>query len=95
MSGSRQRKKAMKKKITVSFPPCSLRLAFPPRENADALILSQSSFTNFHRKQLAPLGIKGNLLTMCESARWTEDGCIMSYGPDLPYQYPRAAVNSS
>ena len=28
---------------------------------------------------------------MCESARWTEDGCVISYGPDLPYQYRRAA----
>jgi len=62
------------------------------KENADALILSQSSFTSFHRRQLAELGIKNNLPTMCESARWTEDGCLMSYGPDLPYQYQRAAV---
>jgi putative ABC transport system substrate-binding protein len=29
---------------------------------------------------------------MCESARWTEDGCVMSYGPDLPHLYHRAAV---
>jgi len=62
------------------------------RENADAVILTQSSFTNFHRKQLAGLGAKSRLPTMCESARWTEDGCVMSYGPDLPYQYHRAAV---
>src|SRR4030095_6485791 len=62
------------------------------KENADALILSQSSFTNFHRKQLAALGIKSNMPTMCESARWTEDGCVLSYGPDLPFQYRRAAM---
>lgn len=62
------------------------------RENADALLLIQSSFTNFHRKQLTGMGIKSRLPTMCESARWTEDGCVMSYGPDLPYQYRRAAV---
>jgi len=62
------------------------------RENADALILIQNSFTNVHRKQLAGLGVKSRLPTMCESARWTEDGCVMSYGPDLPYQYHRAAV---
>jgi putative ABC transport system substrate-binding protein len=56
------------------------------RENADALILSQSSFTSFHRKQLAELGIKSNLPTMCESARWTEDGCghVLRTGPTLP-----------
>ena len=62
------------------------------RENVDALILTQSSFTNFHRKQLTGLGVKNRLPTMCESARWTEDGCVMSYGPDLPYQYHRIAV---
>jgi len=62
------------------------------RENADALILIQSSFTSFHRKQLADLGAKSRLLTMCESARWTEDGCAIAYGPDLPYLYQRAAV---
>ena len=62
------------------------------REDADALILIQSSFTSAHRKQLAGLGAKSRLPTMCESARWTEDGCVLSYGPDLPYQYHRAAV---
>jgi ABC-type uncharacterized transport system substrate-binding protein len=62
------------------------------RENVDALILTQSSVTNFHRKQLTDLGIKNRLATMCESARWTEDGCIISYGPDLRYQYHRAAI---
>lgn len=62
------------------------------RENAEALILIQSSFTSFHRKQLADLAAKSRLTTMCETARWTEDGCVMSYGPDLPYLYQRAAV---
>jgi len=62
------------------------------RENANALILIHGSFTNFHRKQLAELGAKSRLPTMCESARWSDDGCLMSYGPDLPYQYRRAAV---
>src|SRR5688500_4662604 len=61
------------------------------RENANALILVQSSFTNFHRKGLADLGAESRLPTMCESARWTEDGCVLSYGLDLPYQYRRAA----
>ena len=29
---------------------------------------------------------------MCEGSLWTENGCLMSYGPDLPSQYRRAAV---
>jgi len=92
----RGKEKSHEEKNQRILPAMLLALSFSARrENADALILFQSIFTNFHRKQLAPLGIKGNLLTMCESARWTENGCVMSYGPDLPYQYPRAAVNSS
>jgi putative ABC transport system substrate-binding protein len=62
------------------------------RENVDALILTQSSFNNFHRKELVSLGGKSRLATMSESARWTEAGCVMSYGPDLPHQYYRAAI---
>jgi putative ABC transport system substrate-binding protein len=62
------------------------------RENANALILIQGSFTGFHRKELIELGIKNRLPTMCEVARWTEDGCLISYGPDLNYQWNRAAV---
>jgi putative tryptophan/tyrosine transport system substrate-binding protein len=29
---------------------------------------------------------------MCESARWSIDGCLISYGPDSVHQYRRAAV---
>jgi putative ABC transport system substrate-binding protein len=62
------------------------------RENANALILIQGSFTGFHRKELIALGVNNRLPTMCEVARWTEDGCLISYGPDLNYQWRRAAV---
>ena len=62
------------------------------REKADALLLFQSSLTNAHRKQLIQHAANGRLPTICESARWTEDGCVTSYGPDLLYQYRRAAV---
>ena len=62
------------------------------RENAKALILIQGSFTLFHRKQLIELATKNRLPTMCETLRWTEDGCLLSYGPDVNYQWRRAAV---
>ena len=62
------------------------------RENANALILIQGSFTAFHRKELIESGTKNLLPTMCEELRWTEDGGLMSYGPDLIYQWNRAAV---
>jgi putative ABC transport system substrate-binding protein len=29
---------------------------------------------------------------MCEDSRWTNDGCLVSYGPDLRHQWQRAAI---
>ena len=29
---------------------------------------------------------------MCESVPWTEDGCLISYGPDPAVNYRRAAT---
>jgi ABC-type uncharacterized transport system substrate-binding protein len=46
------------------------------RENAQALMLLQSSFTSSHRRQLLDLATKNRLPTMCESARWSIDGCL-------------------
>jgi putative ABC transport system substrate-binding protein len=31
------------------------------------------------------------LPSMCDQKEWTEDGCLMSYGPDLLYVWRRAA----
>jgi putative ABC transport system substrate-binding protein len=62
------------------------------RGNADALVIIQGSFTFFHSKQLTELAAKNKLPTMCEGSLWTETGCLMSYGPDLIYQYHRAAT---
>jgi ABC-type uncharacterized transport system substrate-binding protein len=62
------------------------------RENANALILIQGNFTLFHRKQLVELAAKNRLPSMCESLSWTDDGCLLSYGPDVLYAYRRAAV---
>jgi len=62
------------------------------RERADALIILQGSFTSFHRVQLLELAAKSRLPSMCEDLRWTNDGCLVSYGPDLLNQWRRAAV---
>jgi putative tryptophan/tyrosine transport system substrate-binding protein len=62
------------------------------RERADALIIVQGSFTSAHRVQLLELAMKNRLPSMCEDSRWTNDGCLVSYGPDLRYQWGRAAV---
>jgi putative ABC transport system substrate-binding protein len=62
------------------------------KERADSLIILHSGFAYSHRKQLLELGEKNQLPSMCEQARWTKAGCLMSYGPDVPYLYRRAAI---
>jgi putative ABC transport system substrate-binding protein len=62
------------------------------RERADAIIILHSGFAYTHRRQLLELAEKNQLPSMCEESRWTKAGCLMSYGPDVPYLYRRAAV---
>jgi putative tryptophan/tyrosine transport system substrate-binding protein len=62
------------------------------RERADALIIIQGSLTLFHRTQLLELAVKNRLASICEGLAWANDGCLMSYGPDLSYQWRRAAI---
>jgi len=61
------------------------------KENANALVIIQGSFTLFHRKQLVELAAKNRLPSMCETSDWTEDGCLISYGPDPKHRYYRVA----
>jgi putative ABC transport system substrate-binding protein len=62
------------------------------RENANALIIIQGSFTNVYRSQLAELAIKNRLPTMCEQPTWAEAGCLVSYGRDSRDGWRRAAI---
>ncbi len=62
------------------------------RERADALIILHSGFAYTHRRQLTELAANNQLPSMCEQSRWTKAGCLMSYGPDVPYLYWRAAT---
>jgi putative ABC transport system substrate-binding protein len=62
------------------------------REHANAVIILHGSFTLFHRKPLVELAIKNRLPSMCEEPRWSNVGCLMSYGPDVPHLHRRAAV---
>ncbi len=61
------------------------------RANANALVIIQGSFTLFHRKQLVGLAAKNRLPSMCETSEWTEDGCLISYGPDPKHRFYRLA----
>jgi putative ABC transport system substrate-binding protein len=62
------------------------------RQHADALVIIQGSLTNFHRRRLAEHAIKKRLPTMCENSSWAEEGCLISYGPNQPDEWRRAAT---
>jgi putative ABC transport system substrate-binding protein len=62
------------------------------KRRADALIIFISAFTGFHRERLVELAIKNRLPTMCGGADWSNDGCLISYGPNTTELYRRAAV---
>jgi putative ABC transport system substrate-binding protein len=95
------------KQTQASAPPLGLKIQAVPvratddfegafaqmkRENANALIIIQGSFTSVYRKQLAELAIKHQLPTMCEAPTWTENGCLVSYGRDSRAAWRHAAV---
>ena len=61
------------------------------KERAEALTISRSSLTNFHRRQLIDLAVKHRLPAMCEGFEWTNEGCLMSYSPDRTEGFRRAA----
>jgi ABC-type uncharacterized transport system substrate-binding protein len=62
------------------------------KQHANAVIFIQSGFTLPHRKELSELAMKSHLPSLCETAVWTEDGCLVSYGPDLIHLWRRAAI---
>ncbi len=62
------------------------------KQQANAVIFIQGADTLSHRKELSELALKHRLPSMCETSVWTEDGCLMNYGPDLLYLWRRAAV---
>ena len=61
------------------------------KHQANAVIFIQSGTTLPHRKELSELAMKHRLSSMCETSPWTEDGCLMNYGPDLLHLWRRAA----
>lgn len=62
------------------------------KERADALIILHSAFAYSHRRQLLLLAAEDRLPSICEQARWANAGCLISYGPDVPYLWRRAAI---
>jgi putative tryptophan/tyrosine transport system substrate-binding protein len=62
------------------------------KERIDALTISRSTLTNFHRKQLIDLAVKHRLPAMCDGTEWANDGCLISYSRDRTESIRRAAV---
>ena len=62
------------------------------RDQANAVILIQGGFTLFHRRKLVELSARNHLPSMCEESSWSDDGCLMSYGPSRNDRSRRAAV---
>ena len=61
-------------------------------ERTDGLIVFSNPLTNFNRRQLIDLAVKNRLPAMCEEREWTNDGCLMSYAPNLTDLARRAAI---
>jgi len=62
------------------------------RERAQALLVVLDPFFGFHRAQLRDLAAKSRLPAMYGSREYTEAGGLMSYGPDYPASFRRAAT---
>jgi ABC-type uncharacterized transport system substrate-binding protein len=61
------------------------------KERAEALIIVHSGFTFSNRGKLLGLATKHRLPAMCEESAWSDAGCLISYGPDVPHLARRGA----
>ena len=59
---------------------------------ADALMVLGSTMLLVERRHLVGLAAKNRLPSMCEQSTWTDDGCLMSYGPSQTDRNRRAAI---
>lgn len=71
--------------------PAGFEPAFTEMRNwrADALLVLDEAFLDFHRKLIAELAIKGRLPSIFGYRLFVEGGGLMSYGPDLADQFRR------
>jgi putative ABC transport system substrate-binding protein len=61
------------------------------KERAGALIIIQGPLLGVHRKRLFELAATNRLPSICDAPSWTEEGCLMSYGPNRTDMFRRAA----
>ncbi len=62
------------------------------QQRADALLVAIAGPTQRYRQRVAELAIRYHLPTVAAFKEFTKDGGLISYGPDLPAIYRRAAT---
>ncbi len=62
------------------------------RVQAGAVYIAVTPMFDIHRRRLVDLATKNRLPTVYSFRGWAEDGGLMSYGPDLPDLFRRAAT---
>jgi putative ABC transport system substrate-binding protein len=60
-------------------------------QGVDAIATMASAFFNFHRKRLIELTARYQFPSIWETDAYVKDGGLMSYGPNFPDMYRRAA----
>jgi putative ABC transport system substrate-binding protein len=87
------------RQLSVKIQPANVRglsefqgvFASMMKERAEAVIIVQSGVTFANRGKLLGLASKHRLPSMCEESTWSDAGCLMSYGPDVPQLVRRGA----
>jgi ABC-type uncharacterized transport system substrate-binding protein len=59
---------------------------------ADAFLVLPDPVTSFHRRQTADFAVRRRLPAIYAAREWVEAGGLMSYGPNFPDLWRRAAV---
>lgn len=62
------------------------------KEKVNAIVVIQGSLNNSNIKQIAELAVKNRLPSIGESPDYAENGCLMSYGPNLNDLWRRGAL---
>ena len=62
------------------------------REHPDALLLLVDPFTRSQRSRIVEFVTEQRLPTIYESSEFVESGGLISYGPNMPNQFRRAAI---
>jgi putative tryptophan/tyrosine transport system substrate-binding protein len=78
--------------IVEAAAPEAYPAAFAAMREAGSQALLVGSHPQFHRDwpELAKLSAEAGLPTMCQWREMAEEGCVLGYGPSLPWLYRRA-----